>query len=436
MKEVKKIKIGDVCDVVKGSTGIMKAVPGKYPMVTLATERALHEEYQFDCNAVIVQLVSSTGHGHASMKRVHYQEGKFALGSILAAIIPKDEKYLHPKYLHIYLSYFKDELLVSLMRGAANVSLSISSIKTVEIIIPAYDKQLEIIKLEEILSRQKKSLEVELSGQKIIIQKLRQAILQDSIEGKLTVDWRKKNPNVEPASELLKKIKAEKEKLIAEKKIKKEKHLPEISEKEIPFELPKEWEWCRLGDVGLFERGKSKHRPRNDERLFKKGNIPFVQTGDVARSKSNNFQIKSCNKYYNEIGLKQSRLWEENTLCITIAANIAETGFLKMKACFPDSVVGFDSLLDLSISKYVQYFFEVSKKNISDFAPATAQKNINLGIINLLLFPLPPLSEQKVIVEKVETLMQELDKLEAEISQNKKTADSLMQSVLREAFES
>ena len=144
-----KYTIEKLCDVIKGKTGIAKAIPGEYPLVTMAEERSSHIEYQFDCKAVIVPLVSSSGHGHASMNRVHYQEGKFALGTILSALIPKDETLIHPKYLHIYLSYFKDILLVPLMRGAANVSLSIKNIKTVEIEVPSYERQIEIIKLEE-----------------------------------------------------------------------------------------------------------------------------------------------------------------------------------------------------------------------------------------------------------------------------------------------
>lgn len=265
---------------------------------------------------------------------------------------------------------------------------------------------------------------------------LKQSILQEAIQGKLTEDWRKQNPDVEPASELLKRIKAVKEQLIKDKKIRKEKALSPITEAEIPFEIPESWTWCRMQETGLFERGKSKHRPRNDERLFKNGKIPFVQTGEVARSKNNDYKIDSCSTYYNEFGLAQSRLWPKGTMCITIAANIAQTGFLNIEACFPDSVVGFTALSDNSISKYVRYFIDLTKTEIEKFAPATAQKNINLGIIYLLKIPLPPEEEIKEIVGKVETLMQKCNALEQEISQSEQHANMLIQAVLKEAFES
>jgi len=279
-----------------------------------------------------------------------------------------------------------------------------------------------------------KLLTQEIINQNELLKKLRQAILQEAIKGKLTADWRKENPNVEPASELLKRIQAEKEKLIAEKKIKKQKPLPAIKDEEIPFELPKGWVWCRLGETGLFERGKSKHRPRNDQSLFEGGIYPFVQTGDIAQSKRSNYLIESYHKLYNKKGLAQSKLWKNGTLCITIAANIAEVGILNINACIPDSVVGFTSLSDKVISHYVKHFITVTRDEIEKFAPATAQKNINLGIINGLLIPLPPLSEQKAIVTKVEKLLAYCDELEQQINQSKTYSEQLMQTVLKEAF--
>ena len=138
-------KLSEVCDLIKGTTGIQKCKPGNYPLVVTAEERLTSEEYQFDCDAVCIPLVSSTGHGHASMKRVHYQSGKFALGNILCAVIPKDSEKLLAEYLYVYFSIFKDDVLVPLMKGAANVSLTVNSLKEVEVPIPDINRQKEII---------------------------------------------------------------------------------------------------------------------------------------------------------------------------------------------------------------------------------------------------------------------------------------------------
>ncbi len=141
--------LGEVCDVIKGNTGIKKAVPGNFPLVTTSNDRGSHVKFQFDCEAVCIPLVSSSGHGHASLKRVHFQSGKFALGSILAAAIPKDSNTLSAKFLYYYLNNFKDELIVPLMKGMANVSLSVTKIKTIKVVVPSMEKQLSLIYLME-----------------------------------------------------------------------------------------------------------------------------------------------------------------------------------------------------------------------------------------------------------------------------------------------
>lgn len=242
------------------------------------------------------------------------------------------------------------------------------------------------------------------------VAELRKAILQLAVMGKLVPQ----NPDDQPASELLKEIEADKQRLVKESKIKKPKPLPPIKLEEVPYALPQGWDWVRLGSVGSFERGKSKHRPRNDKRLFDGGTYPFVQTGDVSRAKKTKDQILTCRNFYNDFGLQQSRLWEKKTLCITIAANIAETGFLGMDACIPDSVVAFLSV-DPALSKLVKVFIDVAKDDLERFAPSTAQKNINLEIINELVFPLPPSSEQHRIVAKVDQLMDLCDSLDQQI---------------------
>lgn len=140
-------KIGEVCRVEKGKTPIQKAVPGEYPLVATTEERQLCNTYQFDCKAVCVPLISSRGHGVASISRIYYQEGKFALGNILCAVIPNDEEFLDAEYLRYYLFLKKDVLLVPLMRGGANVSLTVDSIKGVNIPIIPLQEQRKIVSM-------------------------------------------------------------------------------------------------------------------------------------------------------------------------------------------------------------------------------------------------------------------------------------------------
>lgn len=143
------LKIGECCDIKKGLTPIKKAIPGKYPLVATTEERQSSSEYQFDCAAVCVPLISSRGHGVASIDRIYFQDGKFALGNILCAIIPNDNGVLSAKFLRYYLFDKKDVLLVPLMRGGANVSLTVDSLKKVEIPIPPIAEQTRIVRILE-----------------------------------------------------------------------------------------------------------------------------------------------------------------------------------------------------------------------------------------------------------------------------------------------
>ncbi|MBH5329792.1 restriction endonuclease subunit S [Eikenella sp. S3360] len=168
--------------------------------------------------------------------------------------------------------------------------------------------------------------------------------------------------------------------------------------------------WKTLGEVALdFGRGKSKHRPRNDARLYG-GNIPFVQTGDI---KNAGHIIESYTQTYSDFGLNQSKLWKKGTLCITIAANIAETAVLGFDACFPDSVIGFVANPEETTSDYVEYLLSSLKMKLQEKGMGSAQENINLATFSNMRFPFPPLSEQ----EKIAAILDKFDTLTHSISE-------------------
>ncbi len=194
--------------------------------------------------------------------------------------------------------------------------------------------------------------------------------------------------------------------------------------------LPEGWAWTPLPELGELDRGKSRHRPRDDSRLYG-GPYPFVQTGDVRRSGGT---IGDHTQTYSDLGLRQSRLWPAGTLCITIAANIADTGILAFAACFPDSVVGFLHDGDSVTTRYVELFLRVTKENLKRFAPATAQKNINLDVLRAVLVPLPPLAEQRRIVAEVERRLSLVDELERSICADLARSSRFRQSILEREF--
>lgn len=144
---IKYEAIGSCCTIEKGKTPIQKAVAGLYPLVTTTVNRQTSNSYQFDCSAVCVPLISSRGHGVASISYIYHQEGKFALGNILCAIIPNDPNRISARFLKYYLFYYKDILLVPLMRGGANVSLPIDALRNVKVPIPPLHIQEYIVRV-------------------------------------------------------------------------------------------------------------------------------------------------------------------------------------------------------------------------------------------------------------------------------------------------
>ena len=163
------------------------------------------------------------------------------------------------------------------------------------------------------------------------------------------------------------------------------------------------WQDKQLAELGTFQRGKSRHRPRNDPKLFKNGKYPLVQTGEV---KAANLYIRTHNARYSDFGLLQSAIWPENTLCITIAANIAETALLGYPMCFPDSIVGFNADPNESSELFMHYVFTYIRKSIQDSASGSIQDNINIDYLTGMKFKIPEKSYQ----DKIVAILSGLDK--------------------------
>lgn len=403
------VKLKDICHVVKGGIGITKAIPGDYPMVTLAEERKTHNEFQFDCKAVIIPLVSSTGHGHASMKRIHFQEGKFALGSILCALVPKNENEYVPEYLYHILDMGKERIFVPLMKGMANVSLPMNRIKDVEINLPSYKEQIKLAETYQEVSKNIDLLQIETQTQKDYIPKLRRRILQLAVEGKLTASWRKENLDVEPASKLIEKIKAEKEQLIKIGKIKRQKALPPISDNELWTEFPKSWVSLRLGDLIKISSGDGLTSSQMDEN----GKIPVYGGNGI-------------NGYHSEFNIEGSHI-----IIGRVGANCGAIHKTKEKAWVTDNAfITFHSKL---IYQDWLYYILIGL-NLRNYARESAQPVISGQRVYPISLGFPSFEEQKEIVSKVKQLMSCCDELEKKIEKRDAYQDKMMQAVVKQAF--
>ena len=179
------------------------------------------------------------------------------------------------------------------------------------------------------------------------------------------------------------------------------------------------WQKYRTIELGQMQRGKSKHRPRDDEKLYG-GAYPFIQTGDIKKA---NLYIKEYERTYSNYGLSQSKLWPKGTLCITIAANIAETAILGLNACFPDSVIGWISNEKITNNIFIKYYFDFYKTQLKRLSVGGAQENLNLDKLENVYFHIPTLPEQNDITnlltkidELIETQIKIIDTLLSEIN--------------------
>ena len=159
-------RLGECCHLEKGSTPIQRAIPGEYPLVVTTEKRRSSNTYQFDAPTVCVPLISSRGHGVASLNQVYYQEGKFALGNILCGVTPMDNSRLSASFLCYYLNYKKDALIVPLMRGGANVALTVDALSRVKVPIPPIEVQRKVVSMLNNFVALSKELTAELTARK------------------------------------------------------------------------------------------------------------------------------------------------------------------------------------------------------------------------------------------------------------------------------
>lgn len=185
------------------------------------------------------------------------------------------------------------------------------------------------------------------------------------------------------------------------------------------------WPTQKLSQLGELNRGVSKHRPRNDPALLG-GPYPLVQTGDVSNS---GLYIVSYGASYSELGLAQSRLWKAGTLCITIAANIAQTSILTFDSCFPDSVVGFVPGKETN-AIFMHYWFSFFQKILEEQAPQVAQKNINLKILSDLDVIVPPYDLQQQFTRFVN----QVNIVSNEVTRSLVSLQKLQKSLMRQYF--
>lgn len=239
------------------------------------------------------------------------------------------------------------------------------------------------------------------------ITKARELILLLAIQGKLTEKWRKDNPDIEPASELLKKIKAEKEKLIKEGKIRKQKESIPLDLDDIVNELPNTWTINKIGSIFITTSGGTPSRARSE---YWNGSINWLKSGEL----NDNKNISSTGEFITEIGLKNSsaKIFEKDSVVLALyGATAGKVGILGIETATNQAVCNFRKTKFVN-SEYLFYFLLSLRSKILKECFGGAQPNISQEYVKQLTFLLPPLHEQKQIVEKVNNMMSFLDEIE------------------------
>jgi type I restriction enzyme S subunit len=383
------------------------------------SNRGAHVARVIEAESVLVSCIGNLGKTAITGRTVAFNQ------QINAAIFHDG---VEPKYgLYFFQSSSARHQLENLSSATTIAIVNKSKFQSIKIPIAPLPEQRRIVaRIEELFSRLDAGVAA-LRQAKAQLQRYRQSVLAAAVTGELTREWREQHHDDEPASTLLERILDKRRENWSGTGKYMEPIGPETTE--LPS-LPMNWTWATLPQLGDLNRGKSKHRPRNAEFLYG-GPYPFVQTGDVRHA---NGTVRRHTQTYSEEGLKQSRLWPAGTLCITIAANIAESAILGYDACFPDSVVGFIPASPELDVRYYEFFMQTAREDLERYAPATAQKNINLKILSEVAVPLPPLAEQHQIVAEVEARTTAIDHLEAELDRQITRSRRLRQSALASAF--
>lgn len=423
-------RIADLFDFEKGSLQSSKCTPGEFTFITAAEEWKTHNEFTHDCEALIFAMGAS-----GSLGRTHYFKGKFISSDLCFILQPKKHLKLDLTFYYYIFNFLRAEIVSKLAKGTSKLAINQKSFGDYKLPYFDYDHQLffreKLIKIGGITS----DIGKEFEGQLSFLKQLRQAVLQEAAEGKLTAEWRKQHPVLKgnpqfDAAVLLAQIKAKKERLVKEGKVRKEKPLPPIADTDKPFGLPDGWMWCRLGEVAQHSLGKMLDKSKN------KGDYkPYLRNLNVRWF---------CFDLSDLLEMKFLSKEEGQYTAVKGDVLICEGGYPGRAAIWESNeTIHFQKAIHRvrfyiqSMNKWFLYFLLLSDMNryLEKYFTGAGIQHFTGKELDRFLFPLPPLVEQQAIVGRMDSLMASIDELEKQVTERKEQTQLLMQTVLREAFD-
>jgi len=377
--------LGELCNLTKGTSAISKTRSGPYPLVTTGDEHKTADAFQFDEAAVCIPLISSTGHGHASLKRVHYQTGKFALANLLAAAIVKDPSVMSAAFLARYLAFTKDRLIVPLMTGAANMSISVARLATIPVEFPPLAKQERIVGLLD------------------EVDELR----------KLRANADRRAADFAPA--------------LFHALFGRHINSPAVLISVDGTVTPPGWRWCRLTEVARLATG---HTPSRGVPGYWNGDIPWISLTDI-RELDGKVAVSTAQAVTEE-GIENSSAVKlpKATVCLSRTASIGFVTAMGREMCTSQDFVNWvcgDKLDPI----YLMSALMQAREYLRSLASGSTHKTIYFPTVKQFSVLVPPRPLQEEFVNRIT----EVRALEAKQNTNREHLDCLFESLLYLAFQ-
>lgn len=342
---------------------------------------------------------------------------------------------INPNYLSYYLKspQFKNDINRLVPMGTAQKAIHERQLLELKIPLPSEEVQSKVTQKLDTIGKRKTQLSSNITESIELTSSLRQAVLKEAVSGKLV----SQDPNDEPASELLKRISTEKEGLIKDRRIVREKQLPPISENKIPYEIPKGWVWTRLGEICYgITSGSTPHK----NEFCQEPGIPFLKVYNIVNNKID-FQYKPqyIEETVHKTKNKRSILYPNDVIMNIVGPPLGKIAVVPND--YPEwncnqAIVFFRPILE-EIGRWIYTFLcEGSFLNSIELIGTAGQDNISVTKSKKIVIPLAPISEQKRIIQKVDQLMRLRDELEEKVKESQNNSELLMEAVLKEAFAS
>jgi type I restriction enzyme, S subunit len=465
-------RLATLAELKRGLTPIQRALPGPYPLVVTGEARMSCDHYDFEGDAVLIPMISSSGHGKASLKRLHYQKGRFALGNILCAAFPRNKNIVSARFLYEYLTAFKDDLIVPRMVGTANVSLTLDKIGSipVPIISPFASSQLDqLMAMCDQLEQAQKEREARrdalraatlnrlmvpegetkrgsadvqffLDASPRLITKpehvaaLRQLVLDMAIRGRL----QPQDPTDQSAAELLERIAIRRNDLLARKfpnqaeaRTQQTKQSEQVAPSGEP--LPAGWKWATLMQCAALVVD-----CRNKTVPYTSSGIRLIRTTNV---RSGRLVLEDHRYVSEETYLNWSSRYrpEPGDIVITREAPMGEVARIPpgMKVCLGQRLMLVRLIEETIDPDFLVYSLRDSAlmDRVQDKPIGALVEHLRVGGVETLLVPVPPVAEQHRIVARVDQLMALCDQLEAALASAQGGRARLLEALLHEALQ-